>query len=189
MAELFKSSGPGVLITHSNSGQYGWATAMAEPELIKAIVAYEPGAVVFPEGEIPGEIPSDHPALKEAYQPRTVPLPEFKKLTQMPIMIIYGDYIPREPFEVFDADLWRLASLRAGQFVEAVNRHGGDARLIMLPDIGLKGNSHFPFADLNNNEIADHLEGFLRDKKLDGRDAPHQGPKKQALELTVPLKE
>jgi hypothetical protein len=57
----------------------------------------------------------------------------------------------------------------------------------MLPDIGIKGNSHFPFADLNNIEIADHLEKFLRDKKLDGRNSPHRGPQKKEIPLNVPL--
>lgn len=188
MADLLASTGPSVLITHSNSGQYGWETAMAAPDLLKAIVAYEPGAVIFPEGDTPGDIPGNHPALKEAYIPRTVPLEEFKKLTKMPIVIIYGDYVPQEPFEVADVDLWRYASIRSKQFVETINRHGGDARLVMLPDIGIKGNTHFPFADFNNIEIADHLEKFLAEKGLDGRNAPHQGPQKKEIELTIPLK-
>ncbi|MGL5514710.1 MAG: hypothetical protein ACRDBM_15955, partial [Sporomusa sp.] len=44
MAELLRQIGPSILITHSNSGQYGWAAGMAAPDLVKAIVAYEPGA-------------------------------------------------------------------------------------------------------------------------------------------------
>ena len=59
------------------------------------------------------------------------------------------------------------------------SRHGGDARLAMLPDVGIKGNSHFPFADLNNLEIADHLESFLREKGLGVSDRPHTGPDKK----------
>jgi pimeloyl-ACP methyl ester carboxylesterase len=187
MAELFKVTGPGILITHSNSGQYGWTTAMAAPELVKAVVAYEPGAVVFPEGETPSEISSNHQRVAASAHPRTVPVEEFKKLTRVPILIIYGDYIPTEQFEVSDADFWRTASIRARQFVDVVNRHGGDAQLVFLPDIGIKGNSHFPFADLNNIEIADFLEKFLRDKKLDGRNTPHQGPQKPEMALAIPL--
>jgi hypothetical protein len=45
-------------------------------------------------------------------------------------------------------------------FVEAVNRHGGDAELLLLPDAGLHGNTHFPFADLNNEKVADLLSAF-----------------------------
>ncbi|CAK7058399.1 MAG: hypothetical protein DELT_01312 [Desulfovibrio sp.] len=105
------------------SGQYDWETAMTAPDLIKGVVAYEPGAVIFPAGETLADIPGTHPALIEAYRPRTVPLEEFKKLTRMPILIIYGDYVPQDPYAVFDVDLWR-SSIRAKQFVEAVNRHG-----------------------------------------------------------------
>ncbi len=187
VADLFRMSGPGVLITHSKSGVYGWDTAMAAPDFVKAVVAYEPGHVVFPEGETPEDIPVLDSNLTAAFQPVMVPMEEFKKLTQMPLLIIYGDYIPSEPFAVFDADFWRGASIRAKQFAEAVNRHGGDAKVVMLPEIGIKGNSHFPFADFNNIEIADHLEQFLKDKNLDGRSEPHKGPVKKEMPLTVPV--
>ena len=50
---------------------------------------------------------------------------------------------------------------------DAVNRHGGDAKLIHLPEIGVRGNTHFPFSDLNNIEIADLMSQFLHEKGLD----------------------
>ena len=63
----------------------------------------------------------------------------------------------------------RGKSLRATQdAVEAVNRHGGHARIVSLPGIGIHGNTHFPFSDLNNIEIADLLSGFLAEEGLDG---------------------
>lgn len=188
MAELFRMTGPGVLITHSNSGQYGWATGMAAPDLVKAIVAYEPGAFVFPEGERPAEIPAKVKQINEIIPPRLVPRDEFLKLTRMPIVIIYGDNVSTEPSDIFNVDLWRVASTRAGQFVEAVNRHGGDAQLLLLPEIGITGNTHAPFADLNNLEIADLMEKFLESKGLAGRDHPHKGPSLKTLEAyTIPL--
>ncbi|MBD5608069.1 MAG: hypothetical protein HDQ93_04375 [Desulfovibrio sp.] len=49
---------------------------------------------------------------------------------------------------------------------------------IFLPELGIKGNTHAPLADLNNIQVADHLEAWLREKGLDKKDAPHQGPKK-----------
>ena len=36
-----------------------------------------------------------------------------------------------------------------------------------LPEIGVRGNTHFPFSDLNNIQIADALSTFLSAKKLD----------------------
>lgn len=189
MAALIEQTGPAVLITHSNSGQYGWFTAMAAPDLVKAVVAYEPGAFVFPEGERPDDIPAKAETVDFHMAPRMVPLKEFQKLTKAPILIIYGDNISAEPSEVFNVDVWRIASARAGQFVQAVNRHGGDATLVMLPEIGITGNTHAPFADLNNQEIAEHMEAWLKSKNLDGSGTPHVGPSPLKLEkVTIPLK-
>lgn len=52
-------------------------------------------------------------------------------------------------------------------WVETVNRHGGDASLVSLPDKGLKGNTHFMFSDRNNVEVANVLAQWLKEKKLD----------------------
>jgi len=38
---------------------------------------------------------------------------------------------------------------------------------VHLPEIGIRGNTHFIFADLNNVEIADLVSKFLAEKKLD----------------------
>jgi hypothetical protein len=54
-------------------------------------------------------------------------------------------------------------------FVDLVNRMGGNAQLLHLPKIGIKGNTHLLMLDLNNVQIADQLSLFLRDKGLDGR--------------------
>jgi hypothetical protein len=51
-----------------------------------------------------------------------------------------------------------------------VNRHGGDASLLRLPDVGIYGNTHVPFLDLNNLEVADLMSKFLHEKGLDDRD-------------------
>lgn len=51
-------------------------------------------------------------------------------------------------------------------FVEAINRHGGDATLVHLPEIGITGNTHFLFSDLNNYRIARHIDRFVADKGL-----------------------
>ena len=176
VGDLFKKIGPGILVTHSNSGQYGWATAMENPDLVKAIIAYEPGACAFPDNEPPAETEILHPQVKIFQAPQLVPVAEFKKLTKMPILIVFGDNISETPSTVFNVEVWRVAKIRAQQFVDAVNRHGGDARLVHLPEMGIHGNTHIPFADLNNVQIADQLSEYLREKGLDGYDNPHAGP-------------
>ena len=47
-----------------------------------------------------------------------------------------------------------------------VNRRGGKVTLVHLPEIGIHGNTHFPFSDLNNLEIADLMYQFLEKEGL-----------------------
>lgn len=55
----------------------------------------------------------------------------------------------------------------AQQFVSTVNRHGGDATLVHLPGIGIKGNSHFLMVENNNFQLADLMGQWLHSKGLD----------------------
>jgi hypothetical protein len=48
-----------------------------------------------------------------------------------------------------------------------VNRRGGDVTVVHLPEVGIRGNTHFPFSDLNNLQIADLMSQFLEKKSLD----------------------
>lgn len=54
------------------------------------------------------------------------------------------------------ARLWR----------DAVNRRG-DVTIVHLPEVGVRGNTHFPFSDLNNFTVADLMSRFLQEKRLD----------------------
>ena len=96
-----------------------------------------------------------------------VPLEEFMKLTRIPILIFYGGNIPKEVTEECGRDNWRVRLKMARLWGEAVNRHGGDAKLIHLPDLGIDGNTHSLFADLNNEQLADIQEEWMHEKKLD----------------------
>lgn len=187
MAALLEQTGPSILLSHSNSGQYGWFTAMAAPDLVKAVVAYEPGQLAFPEGEQLAEVPFRNELAGELQVPIIVSQEEFRKLTRMPIIVIYGDNIATELSDVFNEEVWRMSYARASEFVDMVNKYGGDATLVSLPELGFKGNTHAPFADLNSLEIAAHLESWLHSKGLDGRSVPYNGPEKKTIGLTIPL--
>ncbi|MCM3901510.1 MAG: hypothetical protein ND866_07370, partial [Pyrinomonadaceae bacterium] len=96
-----------------------------------------------------------------------VPKAEFVRLTRIPIVVYYGDNIPNQPSSSFGEDNWRARLAMARLWTEAINRHGGDATLVHLPEIGIRGNTHFAFSDLNNVEIADHMSDFLARKGPD----------------------
>lgn len=112
----------------------------------------------------------------------------FAKLTQIPILIVYGGNIATEPSEIFNVDVWRLSKAYAKAFVKEINARGGDATLLDLPSIGIEGNTHVPFADKNNIEIANLMEDWLHKKGLDGKTNPHRGPQPKGLtEFTIPI--
>jgi hypothetical protein len=161
---LFEKIGPAVLLTHSASGITGWRTA-TRTDRVKGIVAYEPGGFLFPERENPAPIPSSGGDTTGT----PVPVSEFEKLTRMPIQIVYGDNIPSAPSQNAGLDAWRGRLEMARQFVAVIKAHGGDAELLHLPSIGVRGNTHFPFSDLNNVRVADLLSEYLKRKQLDAR--------------------
>ena len=162
-ARLLERTGPAILVTHSQGGGPGWITAIKSPN-VRGIVAYEPGSnFVFPEGEVPPPQPSSSGPIEAL----AIPIADFKKLTRIPIVIYYGDNIPKEPDANPSQDGWRARMAMARLWREAVNRHGGDVTVVHLPEIGIRGNTHFPFSDLNNLQIADLMSKFLEDRKLD----------------------
>jgi pimeloyl-ACP methyl ester carboxylesterase len=165
MAALLAKTGPAILFTHSQGGGPGWLTAIQSPH-VKAIVAFEPGSgFIFPEGELPPAMPSAAGTLT----PEAVSAVDFQQLTRLPIVILYGDNFPSEPTSERGQDNWRVRLAMARLWVDAVNRHGGNAQLVHLPEIGIRGNTHFLMSDLNNVQIADQVSSFLTEKKLDGR--------------------
>lgn len=160
---IFNKIGPGVLVTHSHSGGMGWLTAIKNQK-VKGIVSYEPGSgFVFPEGELPKPIASSAGALEAS----SISKEDFLKLTKIPIIIYYGDNIPEKYSENSGADGWRARLQMARLWRDTVNKYGGDVTVIHLPEVGLKGNTHFPFSDLNNIEVADLMSKWLKEKGLD----------------------
>jgi pimeloyl-ACP methyl ester carboxylesterase len=71
-----------------------------------------------------------------------------------PILVLWGDNVETSP-------RWapRLEKCRA--FVRAIQKLGGNAELLELPKIGIRGNTHMLMQDDNNLQIADLLIGWL----------------------------
>lgn len=156
MSSVMDKSGNGILFTHSAGGSPGWKTAIKN-EKIKAVVAYEPGGFTFPEGEEP----------EGNRGGKDVPMNEFMKLIKIPIVVYYGDYIPTEETNAASLNFWRNVLATARQWAKVVNSHGGDFTVVHLPELGIKGNTHFLMSDLNNIEVAGLLSKWLKDKGLD----------------------
>ncbi|MBD5356803.1 MAG: alpha/beta fold hydrolase [Bacteroides sp.] len=156
---MAKKLGDQILVTHSAGGFPGWIAAMRNPE-IKGVASLEPGGFVFPEGEVPEPLPG----LTGGLSGVPVPVEQFMELTKKPIIIYFGDYIPENNATTLGGSNWEVRLKMAREFVAAVNHHGGDATLVVLPEIGIRGNSHFLMQELNNDVIANHLTSWLNKK-------------------------
>lgn len=164
LAALLDKVGPAIVVTHSQSGLFGWLAGARSPN-VKGIISYEPG-FVFQQGQVPPPIP-----LFKGNQPAGTPVTpaEFARLAQLPIQVVYGDNIPSQPIPDLVADGRRAQVVTSRMFVDALNQAGGQASVLHLPDAGLYGNSHFMFSDLNNVAVADQLSLYLQTKGLDIR--------------------
>lgn len=100
-------------------------------------------------------------------RPPTVPLSEFMWLTKIPVVICYGDNISDKPSTSPGQEQWSVFLETARRWRDAVNKRGGNVTLMHLPEVGVRGNTHFPMSDLNNLQIADLMSKFLKEKNLD----------------------
>jgi hypothetical protein len=93
------------------------------------------------------------------FGPTHVPLAQFTRLTRIPMQLIWGDNTEKT--------FWAKTVAESKRFADIVNAHGGHAEVLMLPSVGLKGNTHIAFMDLDNVQVADQLSFFLKKNGLD----------------------
>lgn len=75
-------------------------------------------------------------------------------ITKIPILWIFGDYTDWHP-------AWKTARETAVNFCDFFCANGGDGEVLILPELGIKGNSHMMMMEYNNYEIADLIEEWL----------------------------
>ncbi|WP_245411996.1 alpha/beta hydrolase [Methylocella silvestris] len=151
-----------VYLTNSAGGLRAMkTTGKSQKDNIKGIVTYESIGYVFPIGdpESPANLCTD-PGPACAFGPLGVPLAEFKKLAKLKsIQFVWGDH--RAETFTYVAQSRLCAKL--------INKYGGHAEVLKLgDDAGLKGSTHIPFADMDNDKVAGLLDKFLKKAKLDG---------------------
>ena len=84
-----------------------------------AIVMYENVGYIYPQGEGPG-VP------QTGFGPIEVPLDEFKKLTKVPMQVVWGDNVDKSASY---SNSYKMALL----FAEKVNKYGGKVQVLRLP--------------------------------------------------------
>jgi hypothetical protein len=158
--------GKSIVFSHSSGGVRGFRSGLYTNNLA-AHVSFEPANAFFPIGEEPMIKLLDGTLVPAANSP-PVPLEEFKKLTKFPHLIIWGDNLP---YEVDPASTTAPAiSIRAERFklmAAAINKYGGHAVNLFLPQVGVFGNTHYVMADTNVNKVADQIKKWLKKERLD----------------------
>jgi hypothetical protein len=111
-------------------------------------------AAVFDKGNIAGII---------SIEPGTCPnaVGDMTPYKTIPIMVLFGDNVSGSP-------KWGPILQGCRDYISALNTAGGRGQLVVLPDIGVKGNSHMLMQDLNNLQIADLLTAWIK-KNVDKR--------------------
>jgi hypothetical protein len=157
-AQAVDKIGPIVFLTNSAGGFRAQITSTkTKTDNVKGMVTYESIGYIYPEGCV---VPTECPAAGTGgFGPVHVPLEDFVKLTKFPIQFVWGDRTEADP------------SVRnSRQCAALINKYGGHAEVVMLvQDKGLTGSTHIPFADMDNDKVADLLSEFLAQNGLDGK--------------------
>ena len=92
------------------------------------------------------------------------------KLTKHPILLIWGDFIPKELDPANAGTVLEARRIFVEQyklFATVANKHGGNVKNAILPEVGVFGNTHYPMADTNNAQVFRVVSQWLKAEKLD----------------------
>jgi hypothetical protein len=142
MAALAVQLHGAVLIGHSESGFFPEEAAMINPAGIKGIVSIEMACTT------------------------TLNAQQLSILSKIPILIMFGDHLDDIPGAL--SSLWPMNLATCNKFVQQVTAAGGDARMMYLPKMGIKGNSHMLMQDKNNLQLADLILDWI-DERVEGK--------------------
>ncbi len=131
LATLFDRIGPAVISVHSMSGTQGIGVAIARPNLVRAVVDVEPPF---------GCVISDAEVASV--------------FTSVPFLAVFGDHTQGDA-------LWQPAAASCQNAADRIQAAGGAARNLVLPDIGIVGNTHMLMLEKNNGQIADVIIAWL----------------------------
>jgi hypothetical protein len=133
MAALGEKLHGAVLVGHSESGFYPELAALVDAGGVKGLVTIEMRC-----------------------QTDLTPA-QLAALSKIPTLVMFGDHLAdvNAPFS------WLEAKNACDTFVGQLKKAGGDAEMMYLPAMGIKGNSHMLMQDKNNNQLADLLIGWI----------------------------
>ena len=172
---LLDRIGPAIVLTHSQSGAFGWLIADARPALVKAILAIEPWgppfeATISATGQArawgPTDIPITYdPPVKDASEiavereakadgpdlfvcwMQKAPARQLANLKNIPVMLMAAE-----------ASFHAVFSHCTAKYL---NQAGVKTEFIRLQDKGIRGNGHVVMIEKNNLDIAHVLDEWV----------------------------
>ncbi len=142
MAALAVQLKGAVLIGHSESGFFPEEAALVDPTGVKGIVSIEMACTTNMTPQ------------------------QLGVMAKIPILVMFGDHL--DGVQGRFATIWTNNFDTCQKFVQQVNAAGGDAQLMHLPKLGIKGNSHMLMQDKNNLQLADLILTWI-DQKVEHR--------------------
>src|SRR5262249_9338703 len=131
-----------ILMGHSESGFFPEQAALINAEGIKGMISIEMPCVTNAFGEPRKEVTPEQRAI----------------LAKIPTLVMFGDHLndvgggPANWQESYEGCL---------KFVDQLKAAGGDAEMMYLPKLGIKGNSNMLMQDRNNLQLADLILGWI----------------------------
>jgi pimeloyl-ACP methyl ester carboxylesterase len=175
-AALLDRIGPAIILTHSQSGPFGWLIADARPKLVKGIVAIEPAgppfeATIIGTGKARAWGPADtsltyDPPAKDATEitiereaaadgpdlfvcwMQKPPARKLVNLMHIPVMVMAAEASYHQNYDHCTA--------------KYLSQAGVEAEYVRLQDRGIYGNGHMVMLEKNNLEIARLVDEWLQ---------------------------
>jgi pimeloyl-ACP methyl ester carboxylesterase len=128
MAALAKQLKGAVVMGHSESGFFPQQAALIDPSGIRGLITIE------------------------AQCPDNLTDAQIASLAKIPNLVMFGDHLEDVPTVIVS---WKKTLDVCSAYVDKVKAAGGDAEMMYLPKMGIKGNSHMLMQDKNNLQLAD----------------------------------
>lgn len=174
-AALLDKIGPAIIITHSQSGPFGWVIADARPKLVKGIVAAEPSGPPFREAVF-GTAAARHWGVTETPMAYTPPVTDPAQLTKVEETKSDGPNLEKCMLQAEPArKLTNLQDVPVLVFAAEASYHsaydhctakylkqaGVKTDFVRLENVGIRGNGHMVMIEKNNLDIAAMIATWL----------------------------
>jgi pimeloyl-ACP methyl ester carboxylesterase len=175
-AALLDKIGPAIILTHSQSGPFGWLIADVRPKLVKGIIAVEPSGPPFentiigtgksrawgpadikltydPPVNDPKEIEvvrdekADGPDLFVCWMQKS-PARQLVNLKNIPAVVIAGEASYHQLYDHCTA--------------KYLNQAGVKTEWLPLQKVGIRGNGHMVMIEKNNLQIAKVIDDWVK---------------------------